>query len=115
MTTDPKALADAIDPRLAVSPEFAAAYPEQVKEGRWCNGGAVLMAAADYIRAQASPPADVMEVVKKLRDIADDYEPHSTMAKALYPAADLLLSLSLSTQQAQDCHGSGGEQGRPVV
>jgi hypothetical protein len=75
MTSDPKALADAIDPRLAVSPEFAAAYPEQVKEGRWCNGGAVLMAAADYIRAQASPPAASPHPARRDRAMTEQLKP----------------------------------------
>jgi hypothetical protein len=121
-TQEPEALADAIDPRAGNLPDAGFGIYLVAQEH--------LIAASDFIRAQASPPADVMEVVKRLRALADSLrgqpvtarivdddqqlcgfigEPNSvrlshllSVPAALTEAASLLLSLSTSLQEAQD-------------
>jgi hypothetical protein len=95
VTPDPKALADAIDPRM----------PHPSQPGRVGSWSAVydadLIAAADYIRTQASPPADVMEVVTRLC-VSDAELKLGQIRPLLNEAAAILLSLSASMQEAQD-------------
>lgn len=44
------------------------------------------------------------DIVKRLREYADDYEAHSDTAKIIYPAIDLIDSLTLQLKAATEKH-----------
>jgi hypothetical protein len=66
MTPDPRKLADAIDPRKAVS-DPAMIRPDS--SHRWCIPASDLIAASDFLRTLPNPTPDVADLVKRLRDI----------------------------------------------
>jgi hypothetical protein len=69
MTPDPRKLADAIDPRKAVS-DPAMIRPDS--SHRWCIPASDLIAASDFLRTLPNPTPDVADLVKRLRDEATE-------------------------------------------